>query len=61
MADLAIRSWLCILPNTWLLGPQTTPIQGVLHRNGFAGIQLDAAAWFSEMWDTWGVVLETSQ
>ena len=26
----------------------------------FAGIQPDAAAWFSEMWDTWSVVLGTS-
>jgi hypothetical protein len=35
--------------------------QRAMYRNGFAGIQPDAAAWFSEMWDTWSVVLGTSQ
>lgn len=28
MADLAIRSGMCILPNMWLSDPQTTPIDG---------------------------------
>jgi hypothetical protein len=45
----------------WLSDPQATPIQGELHRNGFADIQPDAAAWFSEMWDSWSAVLGTSQ
>ena len=35
--------------------------QRALHRNGFADIQLDAAAWFTERGGTRGVVLGTSQ
>ena len=35
--------------------------QRVLHRNGFADDQPDAAEWFSQMWDTRSMLFGTSQ
>jgi hypothetical protein len=58
MLDLVMCSGLCIMLNMWFVDPQTTPTfvrfgglwQGVLDCNAFANIQLDAAAWFLEIW-----------
>ena len=53
MAGLVIRTVFCIVPIMWLTEQKPSVCLGgfrqeALHRNGFAAIQPDAAAWFSE-------------